>query len=354
MDQLTKFGWTTALSRAWAQLDTPNLHPARVIADFGTSLKIALPDTYPAELSGKLAHYTNRDDAPKVGDWVGVRLLDNSPAVIEKVLPRRNEIARKVAGKRTAKQTIAANVDIAFVVLALDDDFNIERLRRFLYQLSIHAIRPVIVLNKADKTNDLSSYTQQLEEFNLPIVITTATMSTGISDILAHIHPGDTAVLLGSSGVGKSTITNRLLDRDTQATQSVRASDSTGRHTTVHRELFVLPHGGLLIDMPGIRELQLWGDESNLGENFNDVIMLERKCKYTTCSHTREAGCAIQDALHAGSLSATHFANYKKLKAELADLKAKKDIRARLDNRRSGRITADQTKQAQREMHDEI
>ena len=354
MDQLTKFGWTPELSAAWAQLDAKDLHPARVVADFGTSLKIALPDISAAELSGKLAHYKNRDDAPKVGDWVAVRILDNSPAVIEGVLPRRNDIARKIAGKQTRKQVIAANVDVAFVLLALDDDFSVERLRRFLYQLSIHAIRPVIVLNKADKTNDISSYTQQLEEFDLPIIATTATAGTGIDDILAHIHAGETAILLGSSGVGKSTITNKLLGREEQHTQAVRASDSTGKHTTVHRELFVLPGGGLLIDTPGIRELQLWGDEGDLDNNFNDIAVLANRCAYTSCTHTNEAGCAVQEALRSGLLNASHYASYLKMKGELSNLKVKKDIRERHSNKRSSRAIADQTKDALREMREEI
>ena len=353
MDRLTKLGWTTELSEAWGQLNTNDLHPARVVADFGTSLKIALPDIRAAELSGKLAHYTNRDGVPKVGDWVTVRLLDNSPAVIEGILPRRNEIARKIAGKRTAKQIIAANIDVAFVLLALDDDFSVERLQRFLYQLSIHAIRPVIVLNKADKTYTLSFYTQQLEEFNLPIVITTATTGAGIDEVLAHIQPGETAILLGSSGVGKSTITNKLLGRDAQNTQAVRATDSTGKHTTVHRELFVLPNGGLLIDTPGIRELQLWGDESDLVENFNDIEILIRRCKYTSCSHTSEAGCAVQDALRSGVLGASHYASYQKMKDELDTLKDKKAIRERHDNKRSRKVIADHTKGVLREMRDE-
>lgn len=353
MEELIRFGWTAELSETWADLGSENLHPARVVADFGTSLKIALPDIRAAELSGKLAHYTNRDNVPKVGDWVAARLLDNGPAVIEEVLPRRNEIARKVTGKRTAKQIIAANIDIAFVLLALDDDFSVERLRRFLYQLSIDAIRPVIVLNKADKTDDISFYTKQLEEFNLPIIIATATVGAGVNEVLAHIKPGMTAILLGSSGVGKSTITNKLLGREAQSTAAVRASDSTGKHTTVHRELFVLANGGLLIDTPGIRELQLWGDEGDLSENFNDIASLARRCKYASCTHTTEAGCVVQEALRSGILSASHYASYQKMKNELGNLKAKKDVRARHNNKRSGKIIADQTKEALREMRED-
>jgi len=354
MDQLTKLGWTAEFTAKWAQLDAKNLYPARVIADFGTSLKIAMPDVRNAELSGKLAHYTNHDNVPKVGDWVAVRLLDNSPAVIEEVLPRRNEIARKVAGKRTTKQIIAANIDVAFVLLALDDDFSVERLQRFLYQLSIHAIRPVIVLNKADKTETVSFYTQQLEAFTLPIIVATATAGIGIDEILAYIQPGDTAILLGSSGVGKSTITNKLLGKEVQSTQAVRTSDSTGKHTTVHRELFVLSNGGLLIDTPGIRELQLWGDETGLDENFNDIALLAQQCKYTSCSHTHEAGCAVQEALRSGALSAAHYANYQKMKGELGQLKTKKEVKIRLSNKRSRKVIADQTKDALREMREDI
>jgi ribosome biogenesis GTPase len=354
MDHLTKFGWTPELTKIWVKLDVQGLNPARVVADFGTSLKIALPDVRAAELSGKLAHYTDRDDIPKVGDWVAVKLLDNSPAVIENVLPRRNEIARKIAGNRTAKQVIAANIDVAFVLLALDNDFSVERLRRFLYQLAIHAIRPVIVLNKADKTDAVSFYTQQLQEFDLPIIITSAMAGTGIDDILTHIHTGETAILLGSSGVGKSTITNKLLGREVQHTDAVRASDSTGKHTTVHRELFVLPNGGLLIDTPGIRELQLWGDEDDLSTTFKDIAILAKRCKYTSCTHTDEAGCAVQDALHSGVLDASHYASYIKMKGELSDLKAKKDVRIRQGNKRSSRVIADQTKDALREMREEM
>lgn len=354
MNHLAAFGWTPALTEAWQQLSTHELCPARVVADFGTSLKIAMPDIRAAELSGKLAHYASRDDVPKVGDWVAVRILDNGPAVIESVLPRRNDIARKVAGKQTTKQIIAANVDVAFVLLALDDDFSVERLQRFLYQLSIHAIRPVIVLNKADKTDAVARYTQQLEAFNLPIVIAIATQNVGITEILAHIKPGETAILLGSSGVGKSTITNKLLGKDAQDTQEVRASDSTGKHTTVHRELFVLPNGGLLIDTPGIRELQLWGGEDALDEGFNDIATLARRCKYTSCTHTDEAGCAVQEALQSGLLSKAHYANYLKMRSELSKLKVNKEIRARNNNKRSHKLFADQTKEALRQMREDF
>ena len=353
MDHLTKYGWTPEYSQKWMLAAREGLQPARVVADFGTSLKVALPAIQTAELSGKLAHYSNRENIPKVGDWVAVRLLDNSPAVIEYILPRHNEIARKVAGKRTAKQVIAANVDIAFVLLGLDDDFSVERLKRFLYQLSIQSIKPIIVLNKADKTERLMYYTDQLQTFKLPIIVTAAVHGTGVDKLLEQIHLGETAILLGSSGVGKSTMTNQLLGRNVQDVQAVRASDSTGKHTTVHRELFVLSNGGLLIDTPGIRELQLWGTEDELEENFDDIAALASQCKYTSCSHDGEEGCAIQKALRDGTLSRSHYASYLKMKGELGELKAKKDVRKRFENKKSRKVLAGQRKDARKQLRED-
>jgi ribosome biogenesis GTPase len=354
MDKLSDFGWTAEFMEKWQSLDTIGMVPARVVADFGTSLKIATPEIVSAELSGKLAHYSDRQDIPKVGDWVAVRLLDNSPAVVEEVVPRRNEFVRKVSGKRTVKQVIAANIDLAFVLLALDDDFSVERLKRYLYQLSADKIEPVIVLNKADKTEVLGSYVAKLESIGLPIIVSTATDGLGINEILGHISPGLTAILLGSSGVGKSTITNKLLGREVQITQAVRQSDSTGKHTTVHRELFVLPNGGLLIDTPGIRELQLWGTEEDLSESYDDILELASQCKYSNCQHGSEEGCAIRKAIDEGSLSLTHYNNYLKMRLELVSLKEKNTVLKRTGNRKSHKKIQRQDGETLDEMQEDL
>lgn len=353
MEQLYAFGWNDEWALRWSKLNTEGLVPARVVADFGTSLKVARPAVVAAELSGKLAHYSNRQNIPKVGDWVAIRLSDNSSAVIETVVPRRSEIARKIAGKRTVKQVIAANVDTAFVVLALDDDFSVKRLERFLYQLTVNTISPVIVLNKADKADDVTVYTKQLAGFDLPLIISTAVTGGGVEEILGRIRPSETVILLGSSGVGKSTLTNRLLGREAQPTQKIRTSDSAGKHTTVHRELFVLPGGGLLIDTPGIRELQLWGTEEDLDGTFDDIAVLVRACRYVSCQHGNEPGCAIRQALHSGKLLAAHYDSYQKLKRELSGLQAKQDVHAKQHNKRSRKHLDSQTKDALREMDDE-
>jgi ribosome biogenesis GTPase len=335
MEQLEQFGWTNEMRQKWQAVAQPGLVPARVIADFGTSLKIVTPTVMTAELTGRLAHYTASDLTPKVGDWVGARMSDNGTAVIEVLVPRRNEIARKVAGKRTIKQIMAANVDIAFVLLALDNDFSVERLKRFLYQLSVYHIAPVIVLNKADKVDNVAAYIADVESLNLPVIVCTAIDGTGVAEVMSYIKSGRTAILLGSSGVGKSTLTNQLLQRDAQATKPIRSSDATGQHTTVHRELFVLPGGGLLIDAPGIRELQLWGTEEELSENFDDITHLITQCKYANCQHNGEEGCAIQAALRNGSLEASHYASYIKMRAELKGLHQKNTVQQRRSNEKS-------------------
>lgn len=334
MQDLVQFGWTDDFARKWQTFAAPGVVPARVVADFGTSLKIVTPQPVTAELSGRLAHYAGRAFVPKAGDWVAARILNSGGAVVEAVVPRKNEIARKVAGKQTTKQVIAANVDIAFVLLALDSDFNVERLKRFLYQLSMSNISPMIVLNKADKVASAAPYIAQLQALNLPVIVSVATQGAGVSAITKHIKPGQTAILLGSSGVGKSTLTNQLLTREVQATKTVRA-DETGQHTTVHRELFMLPGGGLLVDTPGIRELQLWGTEQDLQNNFDDIASLIARCKYANCHHNGEPGCAVQAALQNGHLQAAHYASYQKMKTELRTLHKNKVEQARQANKKS-------------------
>lgn len=342
MHTLETFGWNERLASEWqeASSSNPHLTPARVVADFGTSLRLATPEIISAELSGKLAHYADRETVPKVGDWVGVHITDNN-AVIEIVLTRSGEIARAAAGNKTIKQVIAGNIDIAFVLLSLDNDFNVDRLRRYLYQLSINSIEPIIVLNKADKTDDLKSFTAQLEQFNLPVITTIAKEGKGIEKIIERISVGKTAILLGSSGVGKSTLTNQLIGADRQATQAVRESDDTGKHTTVHRELFLLPGGGMLIDTPGIRELQLWGTEDDLQENFDDIILIASSCKYSSCQHNGEEGCMIQESLRNGTLNQSHYDAYRKMKRELVTLKKKATLKGKADSARAKRNSLD-------------
>lgn len=350
MNTLESFGW----NEHYNYTPQPGMVPARVVADFGTSLTIATPTSIKAELSGKLAHYTDKDLMPKIGDWVYVSISDNGNAIIETIIPRRNEIARKVAGKQVRKQIIAANIDTAFVLLALDNDFSVERLKRFLYQLSISNVEAIIVLNKADAADDIDTYTAQLEELSLPIIITSALTGQGVDTLITHIKPGKTAILLGSSGVGKSTLTNQLLGTAVQATQAVRLSDSTGKHTTVHRSLFILPNGGLLIDTPGIRELQLWGTDDDLNTNFEDIKELASQCKYTSCRHGVEEGCVIRESLRNGTLSSSHYASYQKMQKELIVLQEKIGAQARHKKRMSKADAKLHKNETSRQIRDEL
>ncbi|MGF7228560.1 MAG: ribosome small subunit-dependent GTPase A [Candidatus Saccharibacteria bacterium] len=352
MNDLQIYGWNDAFEKSWATIATKRLVPARVIADFGTSLKVVTPAEKTATISGHIRHNSLVEDFPKVGDWVGVELFGAHAAVIEVVVPRHSEIARKAAGHRIKKQIMATNIDIAFVLQALDKDFSPERLQRYLYQLSVDHIEPVLVLNKADKTEDLQPYLDAVAPFGVRVIVSSASTGAGVDDIRAAILPGKTAILLGSSGVGKSTLTNTLIGRNQQATQTTRESDDTGRHTTIHRELFILPNGGLLIDTPGIRELQLWGVEEDLAENFDDIAELAAQCKYSNCRHGSEAGCRIQAALQSGELDRTHYQNYLKMRGELKHLASKPPVQDALQKKKALKKMHEQSNRDMRDDYD--
>jgi ribosome biogenesis GTPase len=346
MNNLDEYGWDTRWAAAWQDITDPQCIPARVTADFGSSLTVVTPLEKTATLSGRLQHFAAPEAFPKVGDWVAVLPSGEHDATIEAVLPRRSEIARRAAGNKAQKQIMAANVDIAFVLQALDNDFSPERLQRYLYQLTIGHVTPVLVLNKADKTSNVQPYIDAVASLNIRIIIASATTGQGIEDI-RQATAGKTAVLLGSSGVGKSTLTNLLLGQDVQQTQAVRESDDTGKHTTSHRELFVLPNGGLLIDTPGIRELQLWGDQEELDENFDDITALASQCKYSNCRHGTEPGCRVQAALQSGELPRPHYQNYLKMKGELLQQSAKPNVQ---DANQKRKAQNKMYKQADRDM----
>lgn len=328
MTSLQKFGWNDDFATKWVELAMPECVAGRIIADYGSYFKVATPDELASEVSGKLKHASDSETLPKIGDWVALQLVDGERAHIQAVLPRVSEISRKQPGKKVQKQVLAANVDIAFLVQALDADFSPERIERYLFQLSNQNIEPVIILNKSDKVTDYSAYIKRLESFGIKIITISALEKTGIDEVVKAMTPGKTCVFLGSSGVGKSTLTNTLLGEERQLTKDIREEDSKGRHTTTHRELFVLPAGGLIIDTPGIRELQLWGTQADLESAYPEIDEIASRCRFSNCRHGAEPGCAIQQAIQDGELSQSKLDHYYRLQNELQFLASKVDADA--------------------------
>jgi ribosome biogenesis GTPase / thiamine phosphate phosphatase len=331
MNTLATYGWDDKRAAEWAEREPSTLVPARIIADHGQQYKVALPDEMAAQLSGASVHKLSSVDMPKIGDWVAVE-IDGDFATIHHVLPRVNEIVRGHVGRMVDKQVVAANIDLAFIVQPLDHDFSPERLERYIFQLSSQNIAVVILLNKSDKALDASDKQAELANLGVDTVIMSATNDGDMSSVERYISPGKTFVILGSSGAGKSTLTNRLLGEQVQATAEIRAKDSKGRHTTVHRELFVLPSGGMIIDTPGIRELQLWGDQADLEHSFPEIFEAMRSCRYKNCSHGSEDGCAIVAGLADGTIDARRYRIYLSFKRELQTLD---DRRGFIEERRS-------------------
>ena len=316
---LHTYGYDDFFAAQFAELGMDSCIPGRVVADFGGYLRVATPEEFEAEIAGALLHTQDKYLLPKVGDFVAIERGTDNKATIRAVLERRSEIDRKSAGSQNSRQVLAANVDVAFVVQALDHDFSPMRLERYMYQLAQSNIETVFVFNKADKAYDSEEKIASVTRLGMPVIVATATTGQGIDQIQAYITGAKTAVFLGSSGVGKSTLTNQLLGSDQQKTAAIRERDSTGRHTTSHRELFLLPRGGMIIDTPGIRELQLWGEEEFLVKSFGDIEKLALSCEFNNCSHTKELHCAVLAAVEEGTLSAVRLESYLKFKQELRE-----------------------------------
>jgi len=275
-----------------------------------------------AQIAGKLLHGLKSDaDLPKVGDWVAYKpTMPGEPkAVIQAVLPRRTRIGRKIPGRETEEQVLVTNIDIAFVVLALDETFNPRLLERFLLMVIEGGVKPVVVLNKADLCEDLDAHVTEAEQCagDAPVVAVSAKTRRAMKNVLEFIRPGSAVVFIGSSGVGKSSIINRLYGEAIQPTTEVRDADSKGRHTTTWRELIVLPNDGLVIDTPGMREFQLWVAGEGIQEAFPDIELLALKCRFRECRHEKEKDCAVRAALDSGVLSQERFGNFLKLRREL-------------------------------------
>jgi ribosome biogenesis GTPase len=262
------------------------------------------------------------------------------------VLPRHSAIVRNASGKATNAQTLAANVDIAFVVSSLGPELEPRRIERYLVTIWESGATPEIVLTKADRLDDPSPFVAEVDAVALgvPIHVVSALTGQGCDALRARIQPGMTAVLVGSSGVGKSTLVNRFAGRELMAVTETREDDDEGRHTTSHRELIALPGGGVVIDTPGLRELQLWDGDAGLGETFADVESLAAECRFNDCSHTSEPGCAVLAAVASGVLPQERFDSWRKLQKELRAIAVRHDARLRKEEVRKWRLRAKEGK----------
>ena len=331
---ILRWGWNGYFEAVWKNAERENALPARVIAQGRGIWRVAGDfGECPADAAGKLRLAADEGaDWPAVGDWVAAGLRDQGrAALIQEVLPRRSQFVRKMAGKKVAEQVIGANVDTAFLVSALDGDFNPRRVERYLAQCWESGAKPVIVLNKADACDMPQGKAAEMEKvaMGVPICLVSAKTGQGFDDLQKLLVPGQILVLLGSSGVGKSTILNRLMGCAIQEVHEVRESDSRGRHTTTSRQIFVLPGGALLMDTPGLRELQLWDADEGISQAFADIDALAAQCRFTDCNHAAEPGCAVQAAIQAGALDVERLDNRRKLQREQEFLRRKIDPEAR-------------------------
>ncbi|MEK3888574.1 ribosome small subunit-dependent GTPase A [Bacillus sp. FSL K6-3431] len=312
----------------------------RVLAEDGEVL---------AEVSGKLRfHAAGRGDYPAVGDWVLMTLRrEEGKATIHKVLPRKSKFSRKVAGVTTEEQIVATNVDTVFIVAALNSDFNVRRIERYILTTWESGANPVIVLSKADLCDDVDKKVRETEAvaIGVPIHVVSAEQKVGLEALAIYMGEGRTVALLGSSGVGKSTLVNAFTGIETLKTSEIREDDDKGRHTTTHRELIVLDQGGILIDTPGMRELQLWEADTGLSQGFSDIEELASHCKFRDCQHHGEPGCSVGEAIDEGKLDSDRYESYLKLQKELAYLNRKEDKQLALaDKEKWKKITMGQKK----------
>lgn len=320
---LKQLGATSELA---AQL-TSSLSLGRVISVNRTLLTVAADEKIAqATLAGRLLNTAfEAEDYPTVGDWVGIREVADT-AVVERLLPRQSLLMRKAAGRTSSAQLIAANVDVLLICMALDQNFNLRRLERYLSLAHASGAQATVVLTKADQASDLENQLLTVSAIagSSPVIVCNAVATDGLQSLEKLLKPRLTYALIGSSGVGKSTLINRLLGNGTLATQAVRQSDAHGRHTTTGRDLFQLPTGSLVIDTPGMRELGLL--DADVAATFQDILALAVDCKFHNCTHTHEPGCAVQAAVNNGQLDAQRLRNYQQLtdeQAQNADLRGR-------------------------------
>jgi ribosome biogenesis GTPase len=338
---LTTLGWDDTLAEQFEPLAGDDLVPGRVAVQHRGAYDVLTElGELRCDVAGRLYEESGSPaDLPAVGDWVAVAARAGEGAgTIQAVLPRRTKFSRKTAWQAAEEQVLAANVDVVFLVTSLNEDLNLRRLERYLILARESGAQPVVLLTKVDLTADPEPALAAVRSVaaDVPVHALSGVTGEGVDAVRAYLRPGVTAALLGSSGVGKSTLVNTLAGDERLETQELR-SDGQGRHTTVRRELVQLPGGALVIDTPGMRELQLWVADEALEETFDDVTSLFEHCRFSDCSHESEPGCAVKAALADGTLPQERWDSYLKLEAELAHLERRLDKRAQAEERKRWR-----------------
>jgi ribosome biogenesis GTPase len=349
---LSTLGWDETLAEQFERYRADGLIPGRVAVQHrGAYDALTELGELRCDVAGRLYEESSSPaDLPAVGDWVAIApRAEEDAGTIQALLPRRTRFSRKTAWQAAEEQVLAANVDVVFIVTSLNDDLNLRRLERYLILARESGAQPAVLLTKSDLARDPEEARAAVEAVaaDVPVHVLSSLSGEGLDAVRAYLRPGVTAALLGSSGVGKSTLVNTLAGTELLETQELRG-DGQGRHTTVRRELVQLPGGALVIDTPGMRELQLWVADEALEETFDDVTSLFEHCRFSDCSHESEPGCAVKAALADGTLAQERWDSYLKLEAELAHLERRLDKRAQAEERKRWRALSRFQREASR------